>query len=436
MKQFLEWEIIFCVELLKYIIAYRITTRQTIHDKKKEILVTMMLSILAVILLIKTVSINDAYIVLMILSVGSLFICMKERYLERIWKILVIFLSVTAIDSVMENLVGRFTKTKDLSMELEIIIWDGMSIACMAFILVIVIVLGKRLEGRKIQYSNKLVQCSVIFADICLCMCASFVFRDVGESKFYFWLGTLSFIGVVFLGSQILRILEMNNTLKDAILQERFINGIQKEYYQTILRNEEEIRKYRHDMNNHFMVIESYLQKEKLKKAEEYIDGLKEKFMTTSMKKYFVGNDVIDAISGYYLPLIDEFVDIDVNGFVQEEMDIDEINLCTIYSNLLKNAVEELQRLKRNNRDNLKLKIEFVTGKNFFKIEIKNTAKENAQFNGIMTPTSKNDKKDHGIGLSNIMRALDKENGEFSLYQLDETICADVIIPIKRCASN
>lgn len=436
MKQFLEWEIIFCIELLKYIIVYRITTKQTIYNKKKEILVTMMLSVLAVVLLKKTFSINDAYIVLMLLSVGSLFICMKERYIERIWKMLVIFLGVTAIDSVMENLVGRFTKTNDLSMEREIIIWNGMSMACMALVLIIAIVLGKCMEGRKIQYSNKLVQCSVIFADICLCMCASFMFRDVGESKFYFWLGTLSFIGVVFLGSQILRILEMNNILKDAILQERFINGIQKEYYQTILRNEEETRKYRHDMDNHFMVIKSYLQKEKLKKAEEYIGGLQEEFMTTSMKKYFVGNDVIDAISGYYLPLIDEFVDIDVNGFLQEKIDIDEVNLCTIYSNLLKNAVEELQRLKRSNRDNLKLKIEFVTGRNFVKIGIKNTAKENAKFNGIMTPTSKNDKKDHGIGLSNIMRALDKENGEFSLYQSDETICADVIIPIKKYATN
>ena len=209
---------------------------------------------------------------------------------------------------------------------------------------------------------------------------------------------------------------------------------MQKDYYQSILRTEDETRKYRHDMNNHFMVIETYLKKNKLDEMEKYINGLKESFSKVSRKKYNVGNDVIDAISGYYLPLIDDFVDIDVHGYVPDEMDIDDINLCTIYSNLLKNAVEELQRLKLDENDNLKLKIDFVAGKDFFGIEIKNTAKENAHFDGIKTSTSKDDKKDHGIGLSNIKRALDKENGDITLSQIDGTVCADVIIPISRCA--
>ena len=430
MKQVIEWEVIYGLELLKYIMAYMISTKQGLECKKKTIAISFLISLITILSLRKFSVIDDVYILLLIIAVISLFACMKERISERVWRILVIFLSVTAIDSVMESVFGRFVKSNEIAAEHEILTWEVMILVCMA----IVISINTLMKRCKKSFAHELVQCAVIFADICLCMCASYVFQDAQESNFHFWLGALSFIGVVFLGSQIFIILEMNKALKDAVIQEKLLNGMQKDYYQSILRTEDETRKYRHDMNNHFMVIETYLKKNKLDEMEKYINGLKESFSKVSRKKYNVGNDVIDAISGYYLPLIDDFVDIDVHGYVPDEMDIDDINLCTIYSNLLKNAVEELQRLKLDENDNLKLKIDFVAGKDFFGIEIKNTAKENAHFDGIKTSTSKDDKKDHGIGLSNIKRALDKENGDITLSQIDGTVCADVIIPISRCA--
>lgn len=436
MRQIIQWEVIYCMEFLKYIMAYKISTKQEVGKAKKKIGVIFFISFIAILCLRRTDDIDNIYILFVVLSVVPLFACMKEGMIERVWRILVIFLSVTAIDSVMENFLSGFIEANNLTSEQEILIWEGMALACMVVVWIISDIINRLLKNRKKSITHVLVQCAVIFADICLCMCASFVFRDAGENRFHFWLGTFSFIGVVFLGSQIFIILEMNKTLKDGIVQEKLINGMQKDYYQSILRAEDETRKYRHDMNNHFMVIESYLQKNKLDEMEKYINGLKDSFTSVSMKKYAVGNDVIDAISCYYLPLIDDFVDIDVNGFVKDEMDIDDINLCTIYSNLLKNAVEELQRLRADESDNLKLEIDFVTGKDFFQIKMKNTTKENAQFNGIMTSTSKDDKKEHGIGLSNIKRALEKEHGDITLSQLNGVVFADVIIPIRRCATS
>ena len=346
MKQVIEWEVIYGLELLKYIMAYMISTKQGLECKKKTIAISFLISLITILSLRKFSVIDDVYILLLIIAVISLFACMKERISERVWRILVIFLSVTAIDSVMESVFGRFVKSNEIAAEHEILTWEVMILVCMA----IVISINTLMKRCKKSFAHELVQCAVIFADICLCMCASYVFQDAQESNFHFWLGALSFIGVVFLGSQIFIILEMNKALKDAVIQEKLLNGMQKDYYQSILRTEDETRKYRHDMNNHFMVIETYLKKNKLDEMEKYINGLKESFSKVSRKKYNVGNDVIDAISGYYLPLIDDFVDIDVHGYVPDEMDIDDINLCTIYSNLLKNAVEELQRRRRNQR--------------------------------------------------------------------------------------
>ena len=426
MEKIIEWEVIYGLEFLKYIVAYILSTGQGIVHRKKILVLSLITSIITVLSLRKIMVIDDVYIILLGISLISLFACMKERIVERIWRVLVIMMSVTTIDGVVEYLIMKYVFNEDLDSGYLIIVRNVIIVG----MIIIMFLINKYIVQRKNRYTYQSVRFAVIFAEVCLCMCATYVIEESEKSNYYFWLGILSLIGVALLGSRIFVILEMNKALKEAVNQEKLLNGM--EYYQSILRAEEETRKYRHDMNNHFMVIEGYLKKDKPDEAEKYIKSLKESCLNVSRKKYNVGNDVIDAISGYYLQLSDDFADINVNGYVPDDIGIDDINLCTIYANLLKNAVEELQRLKSEGYNNLILKIDFRVGKNFFEISVKNTAKENIDFNGINTSTSKGDKSNHGIGLSNIKRAVEKENGNITLSQADGFVHADVIIPIAK----
>ena len=52
--------------------------------------------------------------------------------------------------------------------------------------------------------------------------------------------------------------------LKETIEQRQIMTEMQKQYYEGKLRDEEIIRKYRHDMINHFMVIKYYLNRDKI----------------------------------------------------------------------------------------------------------------------------------------------------------------------------
>lgn len=428
MEKIIEWEVIYGLEFLKYIVAYILSTGQGIVHRKKILVLSLITSIITVLSLRKIMVTDDVYIILLGISLISLFACMKERIVERIWRVLVIMMSVTAIDGVVEYLIMKYVFNEDLDSGYLIIVRNVIIVG----MIIIMFLINKYIVQRKNRYTYQSVRFAVIFAEVCLCMCATYVIEESEKSNYYFWLGILSLTGVALLGSRIFVILEMNKALKEAVNQEKLLNGMQREYYQSILRAEEETRKYRHDMNNHFMVIEGYLKKDKPDEAEKYIKSLKESCLNVSRKKYNVGNDVIDAISGYYLQLSDDFADINVNGYVPDDIGIDDINLCTIYANLLKNAVEELQRLKSEGYNNLILKIDFRVGKYFFEISVKNTAKENIDFNGINTSTSKGDKNNHGIGLSNIKRAVEKENGNITLSQADGFVHADVIIPIAK----
>ena len=46
---------------------------------------------------------------------------------------------------------------------------------------------------------------------------------------------------------------------------------LQKNYYDELEQNQSQIRKFRHDMNNHLFVVGKLLQEENIPKAKEYL---------------------------------------------------------------------------------------------------------------------------------------------------------------------
>lgn len=227
-------------------------------------------------------------------------------------------------------------------------------------------------------------------------------------------------------------ILGANSRMRELLTEEHLLQITQKKYYESMLAAEEDTRKYRHDMNNHFLIMDMLLEKNDLRGLEKYLKGLEEEFQTVSSRRYDTGNSIIDAISGHYLPRISDFADIKVRGKLPPRLSVDELNICTIYSNLLKNAVEELERLHDKMNVNLQFYLNFSQGMKLMKMDMRNSMGDNPKFKGILTPTSKKDRRNHGIGLSNIRRAVEQEHGSFTVAAVDGMFCAEVILPVEQ----
>ena len=72
----------------------------------------------------------------------------------------------------------------------------------------------------------------------------------------------------------ILFLLYMNNTnkkIKKHLEIERLLNDTQKNYYETMLKKEEDTRRYRHDMINHLIYLQNLLEKNQEIEAQDYI---------------------------------------------------------------------------------------------------------------------------------------------------------------------
>ena len=150
------------------------------------------------------------------MAIVTLFISIRDNGKDRIWKCIILFFNITAIDSIMENITGRIMAGRKISEEKEALMWELMSLGCILLLYIIDNIVEKITSGKRIR-SKKIMQGSVILADVSLCICASFMFNNTSGNKLYFYIGLECFVGVVLLGNQILNIFDFNSELKETI---------------------------------------------------------------------------------------------------------------------------------------------------------------------------------------------------------------------------
>ncbi|MGN1145878.1 MAG: GHKL domain-containing protein, partial [Acetatifactor sp.] len=135
-----------------------------------------------------------------------------------------------------------------------------------------------------------------------------------------------------------------------------------------------------------------------------------------------------DILTNYYISLLPETVSVKVSG--RATIVIDEMRLCTIYSNLLQNAVEELLRIQGDKAS--LLEISFQKGEKFFRIVIKNSLSEQ-QTDVAELETKKTDKRNHGIGLQNVRRAVETIGGRLEIKKKNDYFEAVVDLRVDNC---
>ncbi|MCR5667554.1 MAG: GHKL domain-containing protein [Lachnospiraceae bacterium] len=432
MEELFLWGLVYVIVQMKYMIAYKINTREKISITKMVMFVVVFNTVL--IMLIQSFFGGDIPSgCISILAPVSLWALTKEKEHQN-WQVLVSFFIVSSIDYIVYETVEYTIDTTRFTEVMRTFIWDGLAFFALVMLESCLVVFRKK----EIEFVSKIInlRVSLLIVGVLLSVDAVVIYEKLNYHIFYWGIATLSFVGVIILSVQISKVLDLVSILKQNIEQEHMIRLMQKDYYLTVQEKENELHKYRHDMINHFVVLDSLIDKKKYDKAHKYLEQLKGEFELKTKTKYLVGNNVIDAITEFYVPNIDGYVDVDVEGLVPSDIKYNEISLCTIYSNVLKNAVEELERLKEKGVSDLKLYIEFLTGTMNFRIIVRNSAGINKDFNGVNTKTSKKDYKNHGIGLRSIKQTVCDENGDFKIHQKDGFVCAEVTLPIKMTSEN
>lgn len=175
-----------------------------------------------------------------------------------------------------------------------------------------------------------------------------------------------------------------------------------------MLEKEEETRRYRHDMYNHFLAIRGLAKEEKAEKTINYVEAIETQWKTADRKVYDTGNMMLNLLLQEYLAERKD-TKISILGYCKREMKMDEVDFCTIFSNLIQNASEELERL---NLDKKYFIMEIRQGMDYTMIEIRNSSNKRIEQGQEKLRTGKKNKKNHGIGMENVKRIIKRYGGE------------------------
>lgn len=207
----------------------------------------------------------------------------------------------------------------------------------------------------------------------------------------------------------------------------------EREYYhnQCVLMQKatEDIRSFQHDISNHFMMIGDLLKNEKEKEAFSYIIELINSEKTVPIVYSDTGNIAVDSIINYKLcRAVLNDIDVTVDITIPKELPVEIMDLSTILTNLLDNALQALQQLKENKRLNIKMTYK----KGLLLMKIQNTYNGIVKYENGELITTKENHDQHGYGMKNVEMAAAKYNGICQITHDDNIFQFEVLLYMNK----
>ena len=186
-------------------------------------------------------------------------------------------------------------------------------------------------------------------------------------------------------------------------------NELLAKNYQVAKESYESNARLYHDMGNHFSMIQSYLADGKVEEARTYLDRLGKDRAAYSVER-FTGIEAVDYILSQKAAFAkQQNVETSIHAEYPKDCKIDPVDLCTILTNLLDNAMEACGKLPEASAKILSVTIRRIN--QFIIIQIANSCIEEPVISKGNFKTSKTDKRHHGWGMKNVRLAVEKYHG-------------------------
>lgn len=183
------------------------------------------------------------------------------------------------------------------------------------------------------------------------------------------------------------------------------------------------MHEFRHDYKNHMICLQSLLNNKQYDEALSYVKSITNQEILDS-NKFFSGNQIADAILTDKNELAQKNnCKIIFDGSVSDEISVS--NLCTILSNALDNSIEACSKIDSDETQIIDVKC--VASELIQIIRISNPNLDN----NAVTETSKADRKNHGFGLSNIRRTVERMDGQMIISSQYPTFVLEIEFKVK-----
>lgn len=206
--------------------------------------------------------------------------------------------------------------------------------------------------------------------------------------------------------------------INEIIARDRIIEKEKNEkYYHNyiqILEKYEIQKKNQHEVKNRISVISSLAEERRWDELMNYLSEYRKEIATDTV---MTGNAVIDSIiNSKYVEMVENNIRFEPQISKLGNLPVSDIDITTILANLLNNAIEACKKVEEAGRY-IMLSIEILN--ECINISVVNSYNGTIrEKNGILLST-KEDAQHHGIGIANIIDAVEKNNGVYDVSYTD-----------------
>lgn len=191
--------------------------------------------------------------------------------------------------------------------------------------------------------------------------------------------------------------------------------------------SQERVRALRHDLRHHILELSGMARRQDCREMEEYLKNM-EQFMLNPKEHVSTGDQRIDSLLNYLLQQADRLLEhtevrIDIPG----DSCFGSFTVTAVLGNLVENAIREAAK-SREKRMELRLKAK----KGLLLIDVRNSYEGPRVPEGDRLLTTQTDGAAHGIGLENVKKVVEANNGEWDIRYTEEWFEARVLLYVSN----
>ena len=421
------------LDILKYLLCLIIVFGVPIYKKKIVIPVWITISLILCLGYFVLFGFDDFYIIPNVCALLLVFGFEKGYKLRGILYIALSWLIMDSLSELVKLLLSVISGHHDFL--LGIISINAITEKLIVlFILVLYHIIVNMLIRKKVSYSFLPYQWGVIFVSfvgiLMIVPTLERIARGVHvESSTYItmcisaMLMLFLFIIVMIWQSYVMR---KNMTMRENELNYQYMIKSQSDYFDNLMKNDEEMRKLRHDMRAHITALrELAAANPNDSRMLEYLTEMEEKTNATRTKRY-TSNKAVDAVINELTHQMDEIgIEFKFDGMLRTREDIKDFDLCTIFYNTLQNAIEACEKVE-GTKKLISVKVKNIGDKLGISV-VNDTILKKLPDSGVLY-TTKSDKVNHGLGTKNVKEVVNRYEGIYDNSIEDGRFMVDIII--------
>lgn len=210
----------------------------------------------------------------------------------------------------------------------------------------------------------------------------------------------LSLISSVVLLHSILILADYEQKAQAAALAE-----MREVYYQSLQKEQTQVRTLRHDLRNHLNTVLGLLEEKETQKAQEYLAKLTDSPVLRRSRR-LCDNEIVNVVLTSKCEEMERLdIGADIKISLPEQLPFADTDLCALFGNALDNAIDATKRAK-NKKITLRCKVEY----GMFMLLIQNPLAGDEHED---LSTTKKDKALHGFGLNGMREIVTRYGGIF-----------------------